>query len=393
MMLARQPHGRRSDRMDLTTPRSGSLTKWTTDTLRQMIVDGVLNLGEALSESKVARLLNVSRTPVREAFARLEIEGLVFSEPQRSTRVFLLGPRDVDHICDVRCGLEKMALALAMREAREDLSARLLEAAKRMTQAIEAGDIPEYLRVDIAFHQAVFDCAGNVFLNDAYQTIATKMAALRSRLATRPDYLRKGLGEHWRLCELVKSGDLDAALGVLEEHVSRKEDSFWHLNDGLAGTEQNKVASRAGTSTELGDSRRQDEPHDRALALSPRVSARAQHRPADRPPDDFIVDVLSSQSDKKRVTIIQGSAIKVDDFPSPSDSIDEKRRGRPRLHADGAARKRAWAARERAKKKAEASTSGQTKKRGRPRKYANQAERQRAYAMRRQGLTSNGDEG
>ena len=380
--------------MDRTTPRSGSLTKWTTDTLRQMIVDGVLNLGETLSESRVARLLDVSRTPVREAFARLEIEGLVFSEPQRSTRVFLLGPRDVDHICDVRCGLEKMALAIAMREAREDLYARLLEAAKRMSQAMEAGDIPEYLRVDIAFHQAVFDCAGNVFLNDAYQTIATKMAALRSRLATRPDYLRKGLGEHWRLCELVKSGDLDAALGVLEEHVSRKEDSFWHLNDGLAGTEQNRIAPRAGTSTEAGSARRRGEELGHALELSQRVAAPPpRHRSKAGLPDDIAVDVLSSHRDETRVTNLLDDEIKVDVCPSSQNSIDEKRRGRPRLHADGAARKRAWAARERARKKAEASTSGQTKKRGRPRKYANQAERQRAYAKRRHALSPNGVKG
>ncbi|MDQ2078758.1 GntR family transcriptional regulator [Xanthobacteraceae bacterium Astr-EGSB] len=375
--------------MDRTKSRSESLTKRTTDALRQMIVDGALNLGEALSESKVARLLDVSRTPVREAFARLEIEGLVFSEPQRSTRVFLLGPRDVDHICDLRCGLEKMALALAMQDARQELSSRLSEAARRMNQAIESADIPEYLRIDREFHQAVFDCAGNVFLNDAYQTIATKMAALRTRLATRPDYLRKGLGEHWRLCELVRSGDLEGALSVLEEHVSRKEDSFWHLNDGLAEVaegERSRTTTRTGKPMTAQGRPPPVERPDRILDSSPRTAERRQSLPKTGLSDDIYVDVFPVPRREIAVTKSTRDEYELDDTVHIQKSVDEKRRGRPRVHPDGAARKRAWAARQRAKKKAEGTMSGQAKKRGRPRKYASQAERQKAYARRRQGL-------
>jgi DNA-binding GntR family transcriptional regulator len=366
--------------MDRTKSRSESLTKWTTDTLRRMIVEGVLNLGQALSESKVARMLNVSRTPVREAFAHLEIEGLVFSEPQRSTRVFLLGPRDVDDICNVRCCLEKMALALAMKQDRQTLFSLLSGAARRMNQAIDIGDISEYLRVDMAFHQAVFDCADNVFLNDAYQTIATKMAALRTRLATRPDYLRKGLGEHWRLCELVQAGDLDSALAVLEEHVSRKEDSFWHLNDGLAQGEMKKIDRRNVTPAAM-----EGPPHHAEQALDlVGLATKSRHSKSEPDyPDEILIDVSYPSHDKYRATNYAGNVNKVDVFSPINKPVDETRRGRPRLHADSAARKRAWAARERAKKKAEGAPAGQPKKRGRPRKYATQAERQRAYASRR----------
>lgn len=373
--------------MDRTKSRSESLTKWTTDTLRQMIVEGVLNLGEALSESKVARLLNVSRTPVREAFAHLEIEGLVFSEPQRSTRVFLLGPRDVDDICDLRCCLEKMALSLAMKGDRQKLFSLLSEAAARMTQAIDASDISEYLRVDIAFHQAVFDCADNVFLNDAYQTIATKLAALRTRLATRPDYLRKGLGEHWRLCELVRSGDLDGALAILEEHVSRKVDSFWHLDDGLAEAGRAKAEPQAGPPMAPRNLPPPFHRHHRNLEPARATAAAHESRSAIGDADVFSVDVFRRAGSKTDVTKSGRDDLEIDVYSAHPNSIDKKRRGRPRLHQDGAARKRAWAARERAKRKAEAPISGQPKKRGRPRKYENQAERQRAYARRRHGLT------
>ncbi len=215
--------------------RSKSLTELVTYILRHSIVEGELELGEALSESKIASRLEVSRTPVREAFARLEIEGLVFAEPQKSTRVFTLGPKDVADICDVRCCLEAKALALAMERRREDLGNVLTETTKLMTEARQTGQNRVYLRLDTQFHQQIFDHADNVFLNDAYQTVASKIAALRNRLGSHPDHLQKGYAEHLQLAELVAKGDLARALDVLDAHIARKEGSFWNLDDGLTG--------------------------------------------------------------------------------------------------------------------------------------------------------------
>lgn len=215
--------------------RSKSLTELVTHILRHSIIEGELELGEALSESKIASRLEVSRTPVREAFARLEIEGLVFAEPQKNTRVFTLGPKDFADICDVRCCLEAKALILAMNRRREDLAAVLAETTRQMTEARETGQNRVYLRLDTQFHQQIFDHADNVFLNDAYQTVASKIAALRNRLGSHPDHLQKGYAEHVHLADLVAQGDLSRALEVLDAHIARKEGSFWNLNDGFAG--------------------------------------------------------------------------------------------------------------------------------------------------------------
>ncbi len=162
--------------------------------------------------------------PVREAFARLEIEGLVVSEPQRRTRVFMLGPKDVDDICVVRGCLETRALTLSVERHQTELAADLARTASRMTEAMQSQNFREYLRLDSQFHQSIFDHADNVFLSDAYQTIAAKLAALRTRLPLHVDYLKKGYGEHLRLSELIAAGDLARALIVLEMHISRQED-------------------------------------------------------------------------------------------------------------------------------------------------------------------------
>lgn len=345
-------------------PGSESLLRQTTDALRQMIIEGTLRLGEALSEARVAQWLGVSRTPVREAFARLEIEGLVVSEPQRRTRVFMLGPKDVDDICVVRDCLEKRALTLSMERRRNELALALTRTANRMVEAMQSEDFSEYLRLDSQFHQSIFDYADNAFLRDAYQTIAAKLAALRTRLPLHRDYLGKGFAEHLRLSEAIASGDVDSALNVLEEHISRQGDSFWHLNDGLVDVKGRRV--RRG-------------PADADVAAK-----RSDHSQIDRrkvTPESVLSADISSGQDGRIDKCVDENTVKEKSIVEndTNNSVGENRRGRPRIHADAAARKRLWAAREREKKKIQRQILGQSPpKRGRPRKAANRPKRENA---------------
>jgi DNA-binding GntR family transcriptional regulator len=329
-----------------------------------MIIEGTLHLGEALSEAKVAQWLGISRTPVREAFARLEIEGLVVSEPQRRTRVFMPGPKDVDDICVVRDCLEKRALTLAMERRRTELASALARTADRMAEAMRSEDFSEYLRLDSQFHQSIFDHADNVFLCDAYQTIAAKLAALRTRLPLHLDYLGKGYAEHLRLSELIASGNLERALNVLEGHISRQGDSFWRLNDGLVDVETRRTRHGPGeaeAAMTTGLPSQIDRRKWAPKAVSSAVPSNEQEGRTGKLVDD------NSAKDKS----IDGKEAK--------NSVDERRRGRPRVHADDAARKRIWAVREREKKKVQRLILGQSlPKRGRPHKAAKRAERQNA---------------
>jgi DNA-binding GntR family transcriptional regulator len=325
-----------------------------------MIVEGSLRLGEGLSEAKAAQWLGVSRTPVREAFARLEIEGLVVSEPQRRTRVFMPGPKDVDDICVVRGCLESRALVLAMERRRVELKASLAEWVRQMEEALRSQDLSEYLRLDSKFHQSIFDHADNVFLCDAYQTIAPKLAALRTRLAMHLDYLKKGYGEHLRLSELIASGDVVSALKILEEHISRKEDSFWRLDDGLVDLDRRRTR-RAQRGDDKIFATTSDSPQENRRDWTPAaaVSATQGHKGEGR----------------SAKAVDESGASKSIDENGLKTPVDEKRRGRPRIHPDGAARKRTWAAREREKERTQRLILGQSPpKRGRPRKALHRSE-------------------
>ena len=100
-----------------------------------------------------------------------------------------------------------------------------------MKKSRRAGDDRAYLRLDTQFHQEILNCSGNQFLDDAYQTIASKMAALRNRLGAHPDHMRKSFNEHQRIATSVKRNDLTGAEATLISHIGRKEGSYWNLDD------------------------------------------------------------------------------------------------------------------------------------------------------------------
>ncbi len=211
--------------------RPKSLTELVANALRAEIVQGDLELGTALSESSIASRMEVSRTPVREAFARLELEGLVRSEPQRGTFVFTLDAQALADICAVRVCLETTALHAAMERDARGCADALGAVVEAMTKAREAGDDREYLQLDTEFHDTLVACSGNRFLKDAYQTIASKMAALRNRLGAHPDHMRKSYEEHGRMVRQIEAGNYGTAVETLTSHIGRKEGSYWNRDD------------------------------------------------------------------------------------------------------------------------------------------------------------------
>lgn len=207
--------------------RPKSLTELVTEQLRDGIVNGDLDLGARMSEARIAKELNVSRTPVREAINRLDMEGLVTIEPQRGTFVFCLEPSELAKLCDARVCLETTALTEAIRQQPEALTDALQACTEAMTEARAKGDDSAYLALDTQFHQHFFDCADNRFLNDAFQTIAPKMAALRTRLGRHPEHMAKSYREHLEILDAVRSRNTEQALDILRSHIDRKEGSYW----------------------------------------------------------------------------------------------------------------------------------------------------------------------
>lgn len=209
--------------------RPRSLTEVVTDRLRREIVEGEFSLGEALSESKIAARYDVSRTPVREAFACLGLEGVVRTEPQHGTFVFTMDREQFAQISETRSILETAALHLASERNHGDLIKQWKRLVSDMRAARREGDAKRYCHCDGEFHQTLFDLAANPFLAAAGQSFAAKMATVRNRLGAQPEHMAQSFKEHVELLDLVKRKETALAAELLERHIRHKGESFWAM--------------------------------------------------------------------------------------------------------------------------------------------------------------------
>lgn len=198
-------------------PRS-SLGVRVTERLRRAIIDGEIKPGDALSEDKLATTLGVSRSPVKEALAALQQQGLIEIRPQRGSFVFIPTKEDTRSLCQFRKTIELEALTLSMERRRSETLAAMHSAAEDMRGACDAGDHLRSARADDHFHDASLEHCGNPYLVNAYELVSGKVAALRSHRSTLP-IRQQASSEHLLIVEMLEAGKIDQALEALKTHI------------------------------------------------------------------------------------------------------------------------------------------------------------------------------
>jgi DNA-binding GntR family transcriptional regulator len=203
----------------------GSLTERVTERLRQAILEGEVELGDALSEDKLATILGVSRSPVREALAALEQQGLIDVRPQRGSFVFLPTSEDTQNLCEFRKMVETEALRLSIRHRKDETLAAMKVAAQTMQTALEAGHHLQASKADDEFHAALLENCGNPYLIEAYRLVSGKVAALRLHRSNIPTRNQANL-EHFAIIAMLEAGDIDAAAGELASHILKMRERY-----------------------------------------------------------------------------------------------------------------------------------------------------------------------
>ncbi len=195
--------------------------------IREMIFKREFALGEMLSEEQIAASMKISRTPVREAFSLLQLQGLITILPQRGSFVFTMGADDLGELIQYRLILEQQALTLAINVDRPNATARLNEVLEQLTQAKRQEDPLTYAEADTLFHEVFFEYCGNHYLRQAYEIVSGKIAALRTHLAeplqiqNNPSY-----EEHMQMTKAFSRGELTQALEILRRHILVMEDNY-----------------------------------------------------------------------------------------------------------------------------------------------------------------------
>ena len=178
--------------------------------------------GYQAPEPEIALRLGMSRTPVREALIRLEIEGLVELIPRRGARVLPIQASDMAEIYEILTAMEpEAAAALAGRRPTEAALKPLEEATAEMEAALEARDLDVWAEADDRFHHLLLELHGNRrlmeyigLLND--QAHRARMVTLRMRHLP-----EKSTADHRAILEHIRAGDPDAARTAFRQHRQR----------------------------------------------------------------------------------------------------------------------------------------------------------------------------
>ena len=120
------------------------------NTLRQAILRGELKPGERLMEIQLANKLGVSRTPIREAIRKLELEGLVLMIPRKGAEVAEITEKSLRDVLEVRRALEELSVQLACEKITKEEIRELERVAKEFQQVVKSSDITEIAEVDVS---------------------------------------------------------------------------------------------------------------------------------------------------------------------------------------------------------------------------------------------------
>ncbi len=187
---------------------------------KEQILSGELPGGTLLSENEVARRLQVSRTPAREAFVRLEAEGLLSLQPRRGAVVVPVPVTEAVDVLEVREALEVGAVRRLARRAERS---RLLASAHAELQAqgvhVKARDLEAFAVSDHAFHRAIVDAAGNAVASYLYATLGDRQRRMTAQ-AIGADLHRLGdlRTQHQGLLRRAEAGQVDSFASELRAH-------------------------------------------------------------------------------------------------------------------------------------------------------------------------------
>jgi DNA-binding GntR family transcriptional regulator len=187
--------------------------------LREAIVSMELEPGALLSENELARRLDVSRTPVREALIRLRDERLVRIVPQRGTFVAPIRLQAVADAQFVREALECAAVRLAAERATEDGVAALWANVDAQRRAQGADDYEAFYLLDEGLHDRLCDLSGHAIASSLANRARGHLDRVRRLSLPRASYLEQMIAEHEEVVMAVAEGDSAAAEAALRHHL------------------------------------------------------------------------------------------------------------------------------------------------------------------------------
>jgi DNA-binding GntR family transcriptional regulator len=189
--------------------------------VKDRIVTGGYPGGTLISEGEVAQALRISRTPIREAFLRLSVEGLLRLYPKRGALVVPVSAREIHDVLDARLLIEEHAARTVIAAGRHgEVAAELRAILDKHRDPGVPRDMRRFTEVDEQFHGTLV-MAGNRLLAGFYGTLRDRQLRMGTTALRRdPQRYDTILAEHAALADLIGAGDAEAAAVALAEHIA-----------------------------------------------------------------------------------------------------------------------------------------------------------------------------
>jgi len=221
--------------MNITAAKEdNSLSRRVYEYLMGQIQSGRLRAGQKITEAAISQILQISRSPVREALKRLAEDKLVVLVPRSGCYINDITVEEVDELYEIRKRLECMALEYALDKINDRKIEELRNKFVACLDLQEPEHIKKSLRLDHQLHRLIIASSGCLNLPEILAKFDARMQLFRIRNAYVADHSRRALQEHIAIAEAILRKDKDAAVRLLAAHLENTK------NDLLAAAEENQ---------------------------------------------------------------------------------------------------------------------------------------------------------
>ena len=182
------------------------------NTLRKAILRGELKPGERLMEIQLANKLGVSRTPIREAIRKLELEGLVLMIPRKGAEVAQITEK----------ALEELSVQLACERITPEQVEEMKMAAEDFRKVLKSGDVTKIAEADVKFHDIIFAATNNQRLITLLNNLREQMYRFRVEYLKQKECYPQLLEEHDKLIALISGGEVEEACELMGCHIDNQ---------------------------------------------------------------------------------------------------------------------------------------------------------------------------
>jgi DNA-binding GntR family transcriptional regulator len=199
--------------------------------LRNAILNGDLRPSERLMEVQIAEQLGVSRTPVREAIRKLELEGLVVMIARKGAYVADVSVKDILDVLEVRSVLEGLAASLAAERMTEEELEELEMISYNFKKCLEDKDTEGMIEKDMQFHDRIIRSTRNHKLIQIAQGLQEQVQRFRITYFAEYNELKGVLADHQEILEAISNRNVERAQKVAQKHIDELENTIIKFAD------------------------------------------------------------------------------------------------------------------------------------------------------------------